>query len=149
MEVGGGTSKESDMFREHCAVCGSLLTEAKKRRHCKFCSRECRLEDTKRRWRSANPGMSRSFTSATRGAISELRVCVDLMERGFPVFRALSSSCSCDLGLLQDHKLLRIEVTTGSYSPSGAVMRPGKDKAKFEILAIVLPDKIIYEPPLA
>jgi len=52
---------------------------------------------------------------ATAGAIGELRVCADLMERGFEVFRALSQARhSCDIVALRNGLMLRIEVRTGT-----------------------------------
>lgn len=71
---------------------------------------------------------------------------VDLLEKGFEVFRSLSPNCSCDLIIQKDNKLQRVEVRTGFvYKEKIAVSR----KIRADILAIVLPKgKIIYEPNL-
>lgn len=86
----------------------------------------------------------------TLGAISELRVAADLMTRpGVSVFRALSPNSPCDLVLMKDaNYLVRVEVTTGRYGENGKIYctdkRPGY-RAKYSLLAIVLPDRIVYK----
>jgi len=86
--------------------------------------------------------------SGTTGAISELRVSADLLYKGYSVFRALSPNCPCDLAILKGDKLLKIEVKTTCYSPSGAVVYPKPKNDCYDILALVLDDKIIYKPAL-
>lgn len=89
-----------------------------------------------------------SLSTATRGAVSELRVAVDLLERGYEVFRALSPSCSCcDIAILKDGKLLRVECRTGSYLKSGKHYHTTQN-IRADVLAVILPDKIIYAPEL-
>ena len=62
--------------------------------------------------------MDDRIAPATTGAIGELRVCADLMERGYEVFRALSQSRhSCDLVAMRGAFMLRIEVRTGTRRP--------------------------------
>ncbi len=91
------------------------------------------------------------LSSATVGAIHELKVAIDLLERGFQVFRALSPSCECDLALISAGKLFRVEVTTGYTTISGRICSPGpqkmrKDGHKFDVLATVVDgEKIVYE----
>lgn len=78
---------------------------------------------------------------------------MDLMSKGYHVFRALSPSCPCDLLILKDGELLKIEVKT-AY-----IINPQTDKIYWsmginntpqnvDIFALVLPDKIIYQPEL-
>ncbi len=51
---------------------------------------------------------------ATKGAVGELAVCIDLLKRGFEVFRNVSQSGSCDLIAYDaDGRIVRIEATTG------------------------------------
>lgn len=93
-----------------------------------------------------------ALSSGTVGAVSELLTCVDLLQRGFEVFRAVSPACSCDLAILKDGRLLRVEVRTGAVyeKQDGTVghylVRP--DKEKSDILAIVdrQSGTITYEP---
>lgn len=137
-----------------CLNCGKELPLSKspnlniKR---KYCSYECRQAYARKRYLERNPPILRGKTSATTGAISELRVAVDLLAKGYDVFRALSPSCPCDLAILKDGKLVKMEVRTSFISVSG---KPYKtidhrdDTNNIDIYAWVLPDRIIYEPPL-
>jgi hypothetical protein len=77
-----------------------------------------------------------------------LEVAVDLLSRGFHVFRALSHSCSCDLAIVKDGKLIRVEVTTGHSNKNGTIGYPAKDETKFDILAVCTKNGIIYKPDI-
>jgi len=78
-----------------------------------------------------------------------MRVSTDLLMHGAEVFRALSPNCSCDLIILKDGKLLRVEVTTGHELLNGRVIHPKKTFAKRDLLAVVLWDgRIEYRPAL-
>ena len=57
---------------------------------------------------------------------------------------ALSPSCPCDLVLLKDGNVFRVEVTTGHNSSSGRLIWTKKDPRLHDILAVVTPDSIIY-----
>ena len=92
---------------------------------------------------SAYPGIS----TGTVGAISELRVSVDLLAKGYEVFRALSPSCSCDLAVMKDSKLLRIEVRTAYRGKSNNIITR-RSRFKADHFALVLPSEIVYEPEL-
>mgnify|MGYP001607408067 CR=1 FL=1 len=98
-----------------------------------------------------------SLSRGTRGAVSELRVAVDLLERGYEVFRAVSQACSSDLIALSSGQILRIEVRTGArYSPTGSLSFPrngtGNDKRSEECLdhyaVVVHGEPVIYIPEL-
>ena len=107
----------------------------------KYCSRKCSAT----KYNGKFPGLA----TATVGAIGELEVCADLLKKGFSVFRAVSASCSCDLAVLKDHQLIRVEVTTGYRNPAKDRMYyPKKDTSKFDVLAVSLPDGIYYSPSL-
>ncbi len=80
----------------------------------------------------------------TSGAISEYRAIADLLAKGFEVFRSAALASSCDLAILKDNSLFRVEVRTGKRSATGKVYRPVQ-KVNTDILATVLPDQIIYE----
>lgn len=83
------------------------------------------------------PGMS----PATYGALSELRVSCDLIDRGYSVFRALSPNAPCDLVVIKAHQVLRVEVKSNPIVPCGAKQR------NYDILAQVLTNEIVYTPP--
>lgn len=128
-----------------CVNCASEFVGNK--RQYKYCSRKCNLDHYKKTFVRSNPMLG--IPSGTVGAIHELLVCADLLKKGFSVFRALSQSCSCDLAVLNNGKLLRVEVTTGYVSPTGKINHPTKDSKQFDILALVFGDgKIKYTPEL-
>ena len=94
-----------------------------------------------------------SISKGTKGAVSELLVCADLLSRGFSVFRSTSQSCDCDLIAQKGNLLLRIEVTTSSTvykNGSLGVTFKDRDQHKFDILAVNVVPKgiIVYLPTL-
>jgi len=133
----------------NCLFCGRELSERGQRLGAHFCCEECRAHYRKELHRKHNK-LSHKIPSGSRGAISELRVAADLLDKGFEVFRALSPHCSCDLAVLEDGKLARVEVKTGYYSlDENSVFYPkSPNSKKYDLLAVVLFDKIIYEPSL-
>lgn len=75
-------------------------------------------------------------------------VAADLLAKGYEVFRAVSPSCSCDLAILRDGKLTRVEVRTGYRNGhTGAMVYARKHRA--EIVAVAIGNEIVYEPELA
>lgn len=112
-----------------------------------YCSTKCRSKY----WNERN-GIKRPYphlNTGTVGAIGELRVCVDLLEKGFEAFRAVSYTCSCDVAVLKDGKLLRIEVRTGYRYKTGQIhFTKNETKNRCDHYAVVLPEEIIYVPPL-
>ena len=100
------------------------------------------------KWRTNNPRNVVPLNRSTVGAVSELRVCVDLASRGCEVYRALSPAAPCDLVVLSNGKLLRVEVKTGNRMASGKISWPiPKPGQIFEVLAVVTSDVIHYFPP--
>ena len=121
-----------------CKTCNKGFTPG--REWSKFCSSICRSEDYRcvSQYPNLNPG--------TVGAISELRVATDLLIKGYEVFRALSPHASCDLAILRDGKLLRVEVRTGYENKNGTAWATRNHKA--DVMAICVPSRIVYEPSL-
>lgn len=95
-----------------CRGCGNPIPEARKRYNAVYCSRLCMQDANKQKYREINPDTL--LSSGTVGAVSELVVCADLLKRGYEVFRAVSPSCSCDLAILKEGKLHRVEVRTAT-----------------------------------
>jgi hypothetical protein len=125
-----------------CRVCKKHFESSWK--HQKFCSKPCRKSFCETPYIKPYG----NIPTGTVGAIGELRVACDLMARGFEVFRAVSPSCSCDLAVIKNGKLFRIEVRTGyisSYSGKRCTNIP-KDSTKLDVLAVAFPDKITYTP---
>ncbi len=134
--------KNSDRI---CNGCGGTIP-SKRRPNAKYCSERCRGKKQAAFYRQNNPYRHIPIPTGTVGAISEFRVVIDCLSSGYEVFRACSPACSCDLAILVNEKLLRIEVRTSYRLKSGKVAAHSEIRA--DILAKVLPDEIIYEPSL-
>lgn len=132
-----------------CGACGSAIEENRARRRARFCSDRCRNRFQSLEYRARNPVSP--ISKGTRGAISELAVCLDLMQRGAEVFRAVSPSSSCDLAVLFREKLVRVEVRTGTRQPNGRLFYPksSKDDGRQDLWAVVdkVSGEIEYDPP--
>lgn len=114
----------------------------------RFCEFRCRqLAERERYYKTLSLTKSLSVSSSTVGAIGELRVSVDLMSRGFSVFRALSPTCPADLVALRGGICKLVEVKTVTEN-GGQISRPMTKGGQFDVLAMVLPDRIVYEPSL-
>jgi hypothetical protein len=113
----------------------------------RFCSTPCR----KQAYAQQHPGPTRRGTlpAASRGAVSEMAVAIDLMESGYEVFRALSPARSCDLIALAPGVTLRIEVRTGSQSAVSGHVTYSRAAADPDHYAVVLGGRVLYEPELA
>lgn len=119
-----------------CPVCGRDVPATRRLRHARTCSEGCTKKDSRARWVAlqGRPPLS----AQTTGAVAELVVAADLMRRGYEVFRALSPSCSCDLAVLRDGLLVRVEVRTGNRLTSGDVCVPlrERDKGRHDVMAV-------------
>jgi hypothetical protein len=126
-----------------CVKCTNKFMPVTSRQ--KYCSPKCSSAayNDENGPRSNYPGIATS----TVGAIGELRVAVDLLSKKYEVFRSISSACSCDLAILKNGKLLRIEVRTAYRTKNGTIICDRKD-ARADHVALVLPNEIIYEPCL-
>jgi hypothetical protein len=125
------------------------------KKECKVCKKEffnrnrrtiyCCLECSEGFKKTKFPNLLYS----TVGTISELKVCNDLLIKGFYVFRSITPNCPCDLVVLIKNKIYRVEVKTGYIDPHGNVSKHSVDQSKFDILAIVTKcDKIFYKTKL-
>lgn len=130
----------------NCVTCNKPIVNLLMGRPRKFCNTRCEKRFRSIERRELNPPSN--LPNATTGAISELKVSIDLLSKGYNVFRALSPSCPCDLAILMDGELLKVEVTTGRYTVGGKATYAAHDETKFDILAVVLPDSIMYYPSL-
>jgi hypothetical protein len=131
-----------------CEHCGKTFTNPVRRaRFCTtLCNRKARFKKNYIPSEYEKAGIGRSNV----GAANELKVAADLMLHGYDVFRALSPQCPCDLAILKAGALLRVEVRTGQKSQGkNKPFWPKKKHLKnSDIWAVVLPDEIIYDPPI-
>ncbi len=127
----------------HCNI--EISTTSKHYSRKKFCSSSCAGKSYKLNHNIKSS--THDLCRGTAGTVQELIVTVDLLKKGFEVFRSVSPSCSCDLAIVKNKQMLRIEVTTGYVSSkSGHICFPKKDFSKFDVLAIVVNDVIKYQP---
>ena len=82
------------------------------------------------------------------GNISEYRTVVDLMRKGYYVYIQATQCSPFDLITEKDGKLLKIEVRTGRYGGNGNVYHNPTSKHQYDILATVLPDRVMYTPEI-
>jgi hypothetical protein len=131
----------------YTATCPICLTEFKANHpNAKYCSAPCRKEAYPRLER---PEGLPPLPGNTVSEIAHLRVAADLLRLGLHVYRSVSIAAPCDLAVLSAHgKLLRVEVRTG-YQVTDTeryVTNRHCSHKECDIFAIVLPDRIVYEP---
>lgn len=95
-----------------CEECGKEFE--KNRANKRFCSRPCTTKSYARH--NFNAIETVHLSNATTGACSELAVSIDLIFRGYQVFRAVSPACHCDLIAEHNGTFLRIEVRAGAMN---------------------------------
>lgn len=136
--------QDSTPTNKLCRVCASPLPSHR----WVFCAHECEL--VYRREVAGRPESTPS--TATVGALHELLVAIELMRRGWHVFRALSPACPCDLVVYQDpDTIIRIQVRTASRRPRGGVYASLKksDVGQHDVLALVTHDgEILFDPDI-
>lgn len=136
-----------------CKFCAKRLVGGRKDRV--YCDTACANEDQRRKWREKNPKSPLGeLQNNTVAEVNEMRVAIDLLSRGYEVYRAAFQGMPCDIlvcgpALEKGDLALRVEVTSGNRSTSGAVTHPKRDAALFDVLAVVLGDgTIVYKPEL-
>lgn len=136
-----------------CLRCKKNIPESllggKRAQTARYCSGICRNADYSEKQQKTS--IQRAFphlSTATVGSINEMLVCIDLLRRGFSVYREVSPG-NCDLAVVLNNKLYRVEVTTGTFNASGKLSYPKKNTDNFDFLAVVtLGDIIHYFPEI-
>jgi len=128
--------------RKNCLNCGKPILNPIRKTGTKFCGLKCATEFGRRNMVKVEG--SSTLQMGTLGAIGEYIACVDLLRKGYEVFRSVSPTCSCDLVILKDGKLETVEVRVGAKYYSGC-LRYSQTKIRADLLAIVLHDEIIYK----
>ena len=72
-----------------CKRCGEGLSKGKVKRQAVYCSVECRRRTARERYHEKNPWRPNLMAPAKRGAVSEMRVTIDLSEKGYEVFKSI------------------------------------------------------------
>lgn len=112
-----------------------------------YCSKQCKPSKTDYALRT---GLQTGYglPTGTVGAIGEYRATVDLLLKGYEVFKATSPTCSCDLVILRDGKMRRIEVRTAYENKTTGHVSKRRTRFRADSFAWVFPDRVEYEPPL-
>lgn len=116
-----------------CIECGGSFEARNVKRE--VCGKDCKA---KRRLKVY--GESLPFDSLLIADLHETLVVVDMLKRGYKVFRGYRSQCPDLVAKLGDGPYLGVEVTTGRrHTVTGHLSYPNKDKDadKFDLLAVV------------
>lgn len=126
-----------------CEHCGENYTKQTKRQ--RFCTPKC---SSAYGFEVYVPAYGDGLTVQTKGAISELRVAVDLLARGFHVYRSMSSTAPWDLVVaIPSGKLVRIEVKSSAVNKNGSVSAY-TEKNVYDVVCYATRDSLVYIPPL-
>ena len=107
-----------------------------------YCSPSCRYEYGK-----AARGIRDDISRSSIGAIAELLVCADLLDRGLEVFRSVSPTAKCDLICYDGQICTRIEVRKGmKSSPNASIKFHRKVWDDAHVYAVVMGEFIEYVP---
>ena len=106
-----------------------------------MCSQRNRL----RRFGIRNESSNLNLHSSVIGAMNELKICYDLLRRGFEVFRSVSPTCSCDLITMKGGKIIRVEVKTCHKSSKTGKLFFDKTKIRGDFVALVFQNEIQYQ----
>lgn len=130
-----------------CARCGHTATLTGKRGQIsRYCSRECRRQHSK----ELADSLGRTLPGQPKGnigAYSELLVALDLMRRGYHVFRAVGPHGPFDLvAWRKDTGLLRVEVKTGVRFNGQATLPIPPEPVEWDRIAFAFHDGVVYWP---
>ena len=130
-----------------CIVCGRPFEKPNSRRA--VCSDACRLNRARQEPKKTI-GTGLGVDRQAIGAMGEMLVSMDLIARGFFVYRNVSASGPCDLvAFRRGETPIKVEVKVGHLLANGraigAPCSPGHD---YDTLAVVLPDRSIRYYPL-
>ena len=124
--------KKNLTYEKECIICHMNFTA-----NCdwaKYCSDKCK---NKHYNRTTGRITGLGLATGTVGAIGELLVSVDLLKKGYEVYRALSPACSGDLIIEKDNKIQKVEVRTGYKNLNQTIYCP-KQNIKADIKAIII-----------
>ena len=133
--------KKTPNIEKICIICNNKFMT------CRKCQLVCGIECRRKYYKQKNKTFD--LSTGKIGAIGELLVSVDLMKKGFEVYRALSSASSSDLIIKKDNKISTIEVRAGRILSNNEVSYPTNDIRSDVIAVIILQQNIIkYFPDL-
>ena len=125
-----------------CERCGSPFKTYSRKR--KWCSGVCAKAPVSSMAAPHPP----TAAFGNRGAIGELGVSIDLMQRGYEVFRSVSAHASCDLIAVKGERMYRVEVRSAHvHKTTGKVYVNDKGLGRLDILAMYTLNGVIYLNP--
>ena len=92
--------------------------------------------DAQRPWKGLEPNKV--------GDMHELKVCADLLAKGFEVFKNVARTGPYDVIAIKKDKIYKIDVKTGYFNKCGTLSYCKRFKAPF--IAVVTADSIYYIP---
>ena len=131
-----------------CEQCGKTFVHPVRR--ARFCTMKCNRKAYYLGKYSPSEYEKAGIGRTNVGAASELAVAADLTLHGYDVFRAVSAQAICDLVIIKNGLIQRVEVRTGQRaSEISKIFWPKKKRVKnSDVWAVVLPKEIIYDPPI-
>jgi hypothetical protein len=129
------------------AICrGCSKDFAQNRTYQIYCTKACRESN---KYIHIPNRYATTIPTASTGAVSEMIVCADLLERGYEVFRAVSAASSCDILAMKGNQYVRVEVRTCYINPWGEPQFPKKDLdiGRSDVYAAVTKDHQIFYIP--
>lgn len=130
-------------YKKECEICNVSFTHQDPQT--KVCGKECR----KKRMILAygRERANKIMSPSTVGAVSEMLIAVDLLSRGYAIFRSLSPSCFCDLIAVKEGRILRVECRTAYKNQlNGTLSFPKKKNGEIDIFGLYVPlsKEIVY-----
>ena len=124
----------------NCSLCGKEYLPVQTNQ--RYCSKEC----NNKYWRDKRANHL-NLPTGTVGAMSELLVSVDLMRKGYEVYRALSQSSSSDILVLKDNLSYCFEIRTGLYNADKTLSFSKNNIRAKNIAIVVYEDMTIHYVP--
>lgn len=128
-----------------CEECGGELPKFRGKL-ARFCCGKC--ANTNYCKRAGLESIIDTRNTGMIGATNELVASVDLMRKGWEVYRSLSPTTSSDLVIKKDQYLLTVDVKTGKINRLTGALGVCKGKLRSHIMAVVVKGQVIYEPTL-
>lgn len=81
------------------------------------------------------------------GAIGELVVSIELMRRGYDVYRAINPDAEFDLVAVKDDAVTRVEVRSVARRKDGSLCVSMRSTDKCDLYAFVCRDEVVLRTP--
>lgn len=141
--------KQRTMRLADCEQCGEQYEQTTKRQ--RYCGPRCSSKHFNglATVPLGSPAYGDGLSFQTKGALSELRAAVDLLARGYHVYRSMSSSAPWDIVVaIPSGRLVRVEVKTAVLMADGSARGGSLKRNVYDVLCFVTRDGIVYEPPI-